>query len=149
MTRQNRQTLPIGYWLKRADQLLTARIDDAQRANNLTRLDWQAPNTMRESGSAARDEIVQMLRPFADARAVDDVLSRLAERGVVTRSVDGKFALTQEGTELHERAQSSRKAIRQRAIAGISDAEYSTAVAVLQRLVENLKTVHFSTFATA
>lgn len=31
MSEQKRPHLPIGYWLKKADELLTARIDEVQR----------------------------------------------------------------------------------------------------------------------
>jgi hypothetical protein len=42
--------LPIGYWLERADELLTARIDEAQRENGPTRLSWQVINVVHERG---------------------------------------------------------------------------------------------------
>ncbi len=139
MSKEKTQQLPIGYWLKRADELLTARIDGAQRANSLTRLEWQTLNVVRDNGTATRDEVVGTLRPFADATTVHDVLEGLAQRGLFAGSLEDRLELTRAGMELYERALSSQKAIRQRAVAGISEAEYVATVGVLRRLVENLE----------
>jgi len=141
MSEQKRKQLPIGYWLKRADELLTKRIDEAQRSNGLTRLGWQALNLIRERRTARYDEIVDTLRPFADAAAVDDVVGGLAERGLVSGSAEVGVDLTPAGAELYERALLVQQAIRERAVAGISETEYATTVGTLQRLVENLERV--------
>ena len=134
-----RRKLPIGYWLKRADELLTKRIDDAQRANGLTRLGWQVLNVVRDEHPARRDDLVNTLRPFADAAAVDIAVNELTARDVIAGSPSAGFAVTSAGSELYEQALAAQILIRQQAVAGISDAEYAAAVAVLQRLVENLE----------
>ena len=139
MSDQNRKRLPIGYWLKRADELLTKRIDEAQRSNGLRRLEWQALNVIRERRTATRNEIVDTLRSFADAGAMDDMLGGLAHRGLVSAAAENGFELTQAGVELYDRAQAFQQAIRQQAVAGISETEYAMALSVLQRLVENLE----------
>lgn len=36
--------LLIGYWVRKGDEVLTARIDEAQRANGLSRADDQEPH---------------------------------------------------------------------------------------------------------
>jgi hypothetical protein len=130
--------LPIGYWLKRADALLTQRIDDAQRAHGLTRLGWQALNLVSEKRTATHIDIVTTLRPFADAAAVDQILAGVADRHVLSGSAETGFDLNPAGAEIHDRARTAQLAIRQNAVAGISNAEYATTVRVLQRLVENL-----------
>jgi DNA-binding MarR family transcriptional regulator len=139
MSEHKRRQIPIGYWLKRADELLTKRIDEAQRSNGLTRLGWQALNVLRERRAARHDEIVDTLQPFADAAMVDDVVGGLVQRGLVSSSTEDGFNLTPVGTELYERALLAQQVVRQRAVAGISETEYATMVGALQRLVENLE----------
>ncbi len=134
-----RKYLPIGYWLKRADDLLTSRIDEVQRANDLTRLAWQILNLLHEKGTVGRAELTDTLQPFAEAARVDDMVANLTERGVIGRSVEGGFVLTPTGADLHSRAFQAQQAVRQRAVAGISGEEYATTVSVLQRLVDNLE----------
>lgn len=133
------QQPPIGYWLKRADELLGARIDAVQRANGLTRLDWQMLKVVRERGVAADADVARALQPFADAPTVDVALETLVARGLLRRRGAGLCELTDEGGKLYERALASQKAFRSRAFAGVSEADYATTVSVLRRLVENLE----------
>ena len=133
-----RKNLPIGYWLKRADELLTKRIDDAQRAAGLTRLGWQVLNVVREEHPARRDDLTTTLRPFADAAAVDAAVAELTARDLIAGAPSTGLTLTPAGAELYEQALAAQILIRQEATAGISDAEYAATVGVLQRLVENL-----------
>jgi len=137
--REPKKQLPIGYWLKRADELLTKRIDEVQRANDLTRLGWQVLNVVCERRTARHDEIIDALRPFAEVAALNDMLAKLAKRGLVSESAETGFVLTPTGTELYETALQAQQAIRQRAVAGISETEYATTVGVIQRLVGNLE----------
>jgi aminoglycoside 6'-N-acetyltransferase len=131
--------LPIGYWIKKADELLTSRIDEAQRQNGLTRLAWQILNMVRDAAAPARNEVAATLRPFARAAVVDETLNALAERGLVRRLPAGLLELTPEGAALHERALESQQTVRSRAVEGIEGADYATTVRVLQRLVRNLE----------
>ena len=131
--------LPIGYWIKKADELLTSRIDAAQQTNGLTRLGWQALNLIQEAAAPSRDEVAKTLRPFADAAIVDQTLDRLAEEGLVRQMSAGLLELTAEGAKLHQRALESQKTVRHRAVEGIDGADYATTVRVLQRLVRNLE----------
>lgn len=139
MSDRNKQRLPIGYWLKRADELLTIRIDDAQRANGLTRLEWQILNVIREQRATARAAVADILQPFGDEMAMNQALVALGQREWVVGSSEDRLELTQAGIDVYERALASQKVIRQRAVAGISEADYATTLAVLQRLVENLE----------
>ncbi len=41
--------LPIGYWMKQADNLLTLGIDKIQAAFGFSRTDWQILNALKES----------------------------------------------------------------------------------------------------
>jgi DNA-binding MarR family transcriptional regulator len=136
---EHKKTPPIGYWLKRADELLTKRIDEAQRSNGLTRLGWQALNVIRDKATAGRDDLVDALRPFADPAAVDSVVLELVSRDLVAGSESAVFSLTPAGNELYEKALAAQLAIRQQALAGITEAEYASAVDVLERLVANLE----------
>jgi DNA-binding MarR family transcriptional regulator len=136
---EHKKSPPIGYWLKRADELLTKRIDEAQRSNGLTRLAWQALNVIRDKATAGRDDLVDALRSFADPTTVDSVVLELVSRDLVAGSESAVFSLTPAGTGLYEKALAAQLAIRQQAVAGITEAEYASAVDVLERLVANLE----------
>ena len=139
MSRAAAPRLPIGYWIKKVDELLTARIDAAQQANGLTRLGWQALNLIQETSAPSRDEVTKTLQPFADAATIDQALDGLVDQGLVRRSSSGLLELTAEGAKLHQRALESQKTVRHRAVEGIDGADYATCVRVLQRLARNLE----------
>lgn len=139
MTEERRiQKRPIGYWLKRADALLTARIDEAQRENGLTRLEWQILNVIHDARVVHSERVVESLRPFASAFDVIGTLDSLAERSVVA-SADDAFSLTEAGEEMYERALAVQQDIRRQAFEGISEGEYDTTMRALERLVANLE----------
>ena len=139
MAEQQQPQLPIGYWIKRADEALTARIDEAQAANGLSRTGWQILNAPHDAGSMAREHIPQLLHPSASAGSLVEQIAHLAERGLIESERDTTaYRLTDRGRQVHADALASQRAVRQRAVQGVSEADYLTAIRVLQRIVENL-----------
>ena len=124
---------PIGWWLKRADALLTERVDEAQRACGLTRLEWQALNAVRGG-----EDVAAALRPFCNADKASEVLAGLETRGL-TATAGARHTLTREGDALYDRALSAQQGVREQSMAGIAPGEYAATVAVLERLVQNLE----------
>jgi hypothetical protein len=141
MPEQKKPHLPIGYWLKKADEALTARINAVQQANGLSRTDWQILNVLHEVGTATREQIADPLRPFGVADSLGEILDSLVKRSLVEG--DGAdlpgWRLTTEGRRVHGHALLLQKEVRQQATQGISKADYAMTIRVLERLVENLK----------
>lgn len=143
MTQKHQPQLPIGYWLKQADTLLTAQIDHAQAVHGVSRTEWQVINLLMERGHANRTAIFATMRTFVDAATLDAVLAALVARGWVERQPEttpgtDAFHLTAEGQRQHAAIFATQKEVRQRAMQGISAEEYATVVRVLQQMVDNL-----------
>ena len=139
MSDASKPNLPIGYWLRKADELLTTRIDEVQQANGLSRIEWQVLNVVRDAEPVRAEQIAATLEPFADAKTVGEVCDRLSRRGELTRDASAAtLSLTERGRSLHAAALSSQQELRQRAMEGVSHDDYAITVRVLQRLVENL-----------
>ena len=140
MSEVKKPHLPIGYWLKRADEVLTKRINEAQRANGLSRTEWQILNVLSEVGSATDEQLEAPLRPFADITSLRELISGLQQRGLVSGkgTADDRYALTTHGQQTHEAALALQKEVRRQAMKDISEEDYATTVHVLQRIVENL-----------
>lgn len=49
MVPATKPNLPIGYWLKHTDEMLTKHINDVQTANGVSRSQWQVLNAIHES----------------------------------------------------------------------------------------------------
>lgn len=52
------KNLPIGYWIKQADQMLTKGIDEIQLLFNITRTDWQIINSINENNVIKKSELI-------------------------------------------------------------------------------------------
>jgi len=134
----------IGYWLKRADTLLTEQIDKAQAANGVSRFEWQVLNILNETGTASKERIFETMLAFVDAPGVDEIVTRLVGRGWAEQSETSKqgtveFQLTEEGQRRHGVILDTQKEVRKRAMQGISEEEYATMIRILKRIVSNLE----------
>jgi MarR family transcriptional regulator, organic hydroperoxide resistance regulator len=141
MNEQSKPHVPIGYWLKATDELLTEGINRAQAAGNLTRTEWQVLNLLHEVGQASRGRLAEVLTPFTTTEALSDTIDHLTQRGLVDTASAGaaELSLTEPGRGAHAEALQRQKAVRQQAMQGITEADYLTTVRVLQQIVENLK----------
>jgi len=144
MTQTNKPELPIGYWLKRADSLLTEQINQLQARHGVSRTDWQTLNLLNESGSSSKERLFESMRTFVDAAGLDEILSRLSQRGWIERgpvsgSGTSEFQLTAEGRRQHTVILATQKEAREKAMRGISAEEYATAIKVLKQIVSNLE----------
>ena len=141
MTDVKRPHVPIGYWVKRADELLTQRINEAQQENGLSRLEWLVLNVVHEQGSASFQSIADALSPFSDAATLVEAIERFVQREVFESEGAGStvYRLTSAGRRLHAAALRSQERLRTRAFDGISEDEYVTAIRVLQMVVKNLE----------
>lgn len=130
---------PIGYWLKRADALLTLRIEEAHRASGMTRVEWQVLDELYRAGAAAPGALAEALGPFAEREVVQRCLIRLEEQAMVQNAGTEGYRLTPDGERLYGEALERQDKVREQAIHGIHEDAYRTTLGVLQRLVENLE----------
>jgi DNA-binding MarR family transcriptional regulator len=143
MTQATKLQLPIGYWLKQADNLLTEQIDHAQAVHGVSRAEWQVLNLLMEHGHANHEAIFATMRTFVDEATLDAIFASLLARGWVELQEAATprtdiFQLTAEGQRQHAVIFATQKEVRQRAMQGISAEEYATVVRVLQQMVSNL-----------
>ncbi len=139
-------TRPIGYWLRRADQLMTARAHEAPAANDVSRTDWQVLNLLHDAGSRATQErLLDTLRSFVDSAHLDEIVSRLMHRGwlafVETSPAEpAHLQFTPEGRRRYRAIAARQRQVRRQTLEGVSEEEHATFVRVLQRIVANLET---------
>ncbi len=129
---------PIGYWLKAADQAITARVEAAQRANGVSRIEWQVLNTISEAAHCSPDHIVAVLHMFLDQSSLDTVLAALRSHGWIAADTSGEIRLTEAGRQAHARIRARQQEVRRQLMRGISADEYATVLNVLKRIVGNL-----------
>ena len=112
--------LPIGYWVKKVDELLTTGINEIQSSFGLTRTDWQALNSIKENEGIRRHDLITFMRPFADEASLNATFEKFTEDNLIFNEAE-KFTLTENGSVLHKRCMEKQKVFRQKATANISD----------------------------
>ena len=128
--------LPIGYWVKRVDELLTEELGAALAHHGLDRFRWQLLNSLADAGAAPVAAL--RLRAFVDDAALDAMVNDLVGRGWVVTDADGLLSLTASGSAAHVEALREATESRRRSTDGISTDDYATTVATLQRIAANL-----------
>lgn len=131
------QRLPIGYWIKRADELLTKEIDEIQSSFELTRTDWQVLNSIFERGQTDKSELTTLMKPFADLDLLNTILIKFKEDNLLREGTE-QLTLTDKGIELHKACFEKQKAFRQKAMADISEQQYQETILTLQKIINNL-----------
>jgi hypothetical protein len=130
---------PIGYWLKELDTRIEMTLDRTLADEGVTRRDWQVLNAL-ETAPAARDVVVDALRPFWGEGATDpdDVLEALVARGWALRDADRRYALSPEGDATRSTLLERVKELRMAIADGVTPDDYQTTIDTLERMAANL-----------
>ncbi len=129
--------LPIGYYLKNADRLLTEGINHIHQEMGITRTDWQILNSIHENDKIDLDKIAELLKAFADKETIENSLTALAKRQLI--SDNQLLSLTEEGKKLFETCLQKQKAFRQKSMEGLTQEQYEQTISFLEKLIDNLK----------
>lgn len=132
------QHLPIGYWIKKADELLTKSINEVHKNAHLTRLGWQLLHTIYKKKTIKTSELIEMVSLFADATVVKQTLYNFSVQDLI--KLEDEVKLTAKGNQLHEQCLERQKAIRQQAMQGVSEEAYMITIQTLEKIVNNLET---------
>jgi DNA-binding MarR family transcriptional regulator len=134
--------LPIGYWLKHTDEVITKHVNQVLGDNGFTRIRWQVLNMLYEAGTTTRSDVFTTMKTFIGARQLDEILEGFVQEGWLVKSSDGDttvLVLTDAGKAEREVIFKQQSEVRRRAMQGITDQEYTTVLGVLQRIVNNLE----------
>lgn len=134
------QKLPIGYWIKKADQALNTGIDSVQSSFGINRTGWQILNSLSEKREVNKTELLSLLSPFSSESMTEQILAEFQVRHLINVDQD-KIGLTGVGRELHIACAEKQNGFRQLVMQGITEEDYQTTVQTLQKMVENISGV--------
>lgn len=131
--------MPIGYWVKQLDQLLSEGIDKIQSQFGLSRSDWQIIHSLSAQVEINKQGLLTTMRPFMDSSTAEKILEQLHSKGLlaITQNI---LKLTRKGEEQHAACLEKQKEFRQSLMKDISREDYLKTVQTLQKMVDNLKT---------
>jgi DNA-binding MarR family transcriptional regulator len=140
--REVTKQLPIGYWLRHADEVITKHVDQVLSDHGFTRFRWQVLNIVYEAGSITRRDVFETMKTFIDERQLDEIIDGFVKEGWLVKRGDGnatELVLTDAGKAERETIFKLQSEVRRRALQGITDQEYTIVIDVLQRMVKNLE----------
>lgn len=129
--------LPIGYYLKLADNCLTKGIDEIQSKHGLNRIEWQVLNSIYEKPAILKDEILELLKPAADNELVENIFTKFIDKKQVEIK-NNMLTLTADGENLHKSCFEKQQEFRKKALVDISEADYQITISTLQKLIANI-----------
>ncbi|MEX1079989.1 MAG: MarR family transcriptional regulator [Homoserinimonas sp.] len=132
-------TRPIGFWLKLVDRLIDERFASIIEEHGVTRRQWQLLGVL-EAGSAPVDELDQAIAPFLEPgsdESAADHLAELVDSDWIT--IDGTaYSLTERGRGAFGRLQEVVEELRAQTGQGLTEEQYETTLAALERMAVNL-----------
>src|SRR5690606_5825286 len=137
--RMKNDKLPIGYYLKKADNLLTEGINKIFIELEIDRLKWQLLHSINQNRNIDKSEVVSILKEFADEKVISAAIDDLIKRGLVVSANRTNLALRQKGEELHTRCLQRQKEFRQKATENVTQEEYIQTIETLEKIIGNLQ----------
>ncbi|MCU0443769.1 MAG: MarR family winged helix-turn-helix transcriptional regulator [Microscillaceae bacterium] len=129
--------VPISYWIKQADNLLTDKINAIQAEFGLNRTAWQILNSIQENENLTKHTLIELMRPFVDADKIKEALSDFISNDLIILTDD--VVLTEKGKELFKQCLEKQKEFRIITMSGISSEDYQTTLQTLQKIVDNIE----------
>ncbi|MES2648248.1 MAG: hypothetical protein V4717_15330 [Bacteroidota bacterium] len=74
------KNLPVGYWIKQADNLLTEGINRIHEVNGLNRSAWQLLHLLSKQTTSDIVTIIEIIEPFGDAGSIHEILNNLLQK---------------------------------------------------------------------
>ncbi|MBK8516715.1 MAG: hypothetical protein IPL55_10675 [Saprospiraceae bacterium] len=128
--------LPIGYYLKKADNLLTEGINDIHKEFEINRTQWQILNSINENDSIDRNQIIDILREFADKETISNTIDKMINSELIIEGTELK--LTEKGKDVFKKCFQKQKEFRHKSMKNISEQEYLQTITTLEKIIDNL-----------
>ena len=129
--------MPIGYYLKKVDNLLTSGINQIHGAYGLTRTDWQILNTIQERGRMDRQGLFEILSGIENFELINKAVSGLIHKDLLKEGKE--LALTGEGEKVYQSCLEKQVGFRKKSMENISEQEYGQIIATLEKIIHNLQ----------
>lgn len=129
--------LPIGYYLKLADDCLTKGMDEIQSQQGLNRIELQVLNSIYEKPEVLKDEILELMKTLADNQLVENIFTKFIDKNQVEIK-NNMLTLTTEGENLHKSCFERQQEFRKKALTDISEVDYQITVLPLEKMIANI-----------
>jgi DNA-binding MarR family transcriptional regulator len=132
-----KQELPIGYYLRKTDNLLTEGIKAIHKEHDIDRTQWQILHSLYRHGRIGKDVLSAILTAFAYLNQLETACLSWLQRNLV-HVEDGMLALSEKGEEHHRACLKKQLIFRTKTIQHISKEKYNIKMITLTQMLDNL-----------
>ncbi|WP_345948207.1 hypothetical protein ABDD95_15255 [Mucilaginibacter sp. PAMB04274] len=128
---------PIGWYLKEADQLITAFFENAFDQYCITRYHWMVLRTIDTNGFINIEAHHEEIKYFIKLERLKGVIDNLLARGWIQPDYSN-FKFTDTGKQLFDDVTATYEQQVKQMMRGITNEEYNATINVLNRIITNL-----------
>ncbi|MEZ2444220.1 MarR family winged helix-turn-helix transcriptional regulator [Chitinophaga sp. RCC_12] len=131
------QKLPIGWYLKEADCLITNFTNAAFESFGITRFHWQVLKNINTHGKISKDLYYHQVSRFLTVAELDEILDTLLSRNWIQHA-DDLYSFTDTGKQEYAAIDALQMKNREKVMEGITPEEHLTAINFLEKMIKNL-----------
>ena len=129
---------PIGFWTARAGEAVRERTQGALREIGVTQPEWLLLHQLSlHPEGVDRDETIEKIGHNDTPEAIVEAIASAAAKGWLIES-GPRLQSTDAGTVKFQHANEVQRQLQDERMQGISEAEFVTAIRVMQRTIENV-----------
>ena len=131
------EKLPIGWYLKEADSLITQFTDTAFETYHINRFHWQVLKNINTHGKISKDLYYHQVSRFLSEPALDELLESLIGRNWVQFTA-GHYSFTDTGKQEYIAIEALQARNKEKIMEGISTDEDLAAIHFLEKMIKNM-----------
>ncbi|MEI3796841.1 hypothetical protein SAMN05660461_0756 [Chitinophaga ginsengisegetis] len=131
------QKLPIGWYLKEADSLITHYTNIAFESFGINRFHWQVLKNIDKHGKISKELFYHQVNRFLTETELEEVLATLLNRNWIQHT-DDLYSFTDTGKQEYAAIEALQMQNREKVMEGITTEEYLTAINFLEKMIKNL-----------
>ncbi|MCG6191185.1 MarR family winged helix-turn-helix transcriptional regulator [Maribellus maritimus] len=128
--------LPIGYYLKKTDNLLTENINKIHSNFGITRTDWQIMHTIYAKPGKRETELIALMKEFSSEDSLRNRIQKLKSEDLIENQ--NSLYLSEKGKNLYHKCLTRQTEFRKQAMKGISEKEYLELINTLEKIIVNI-----------
>jgi DNA-binding MarR family transcriptional regulator len=132
-----KQKLPIGWYLKEADSLITQYMSTAFESQGINRFHWQVMKNIDTHGKISKSLYYHQVSRFLSEAELEAILVSLIVRNWLQQD-DDLYSFTETGKTAFANIASQQQENHEKILNGTTPEEYLSTIAFLETIIKNM-----------
>lgn len=129
--------MPIGWYLKEADTLITHFLNSAFETYGINRFHWQVMKNIDTHGKISKELFYHQVNRFLSKEELGQVLELLLTRKWILQEEDN-YSFTAAGREEYKQIAALQQSNKEKIMEGTSPEDYLTTITFLEAIIKNM-----------